>query len=168
MLRQAQLNIAQRRAGIKTPMEATPAHFATPGLTSFRATASMLRTPGGLQTPGPGDAINPSGCVPLSPLNFVYAPGLLTARNHNTCNIDTRLPQVGHYRMGRLLSTCICSWPSDRLCRAETWRMARLLAFQHLKGGHDLLCRQYMIQKGPNEAALAVCGAPRHPSCHAE
>ena len=36
---QAQLNIAQRRAGIKTPVGATPAVFGTPG-------ASLLRTPG--------------------------------------------------------------------------------------------------------------------------
>ena len=55
LLRQAQLNIAQRRAGIKTPMGATPAHFATPGMTSFRAPPSMLRTPGGVRTPGPGN-----------------------------------------------------------------------------------------------------------------
>ena len=38
-LQQAQLNIAQRRAGIRTPVGATPAGFGTPG-------ASLLRTPG--------------------------------------------------------------------------------------------------------------------------
>ncbi|KAL3151583.1 hypothetical protein ABBQ38_012579 [Trebouxia sp. C0009 RCD-2024] len=38
-LQQAQLNIAQRRAGIRTPIGATPAGFGTPG-------ASLLRTPG--------------------------------------------------------------------------------------------------------------------------
>ena len=42
-IQQAQLNIAQRRAGIKTPVGATPAAFGTPG-------ASLLRT-AGLGTP---------------------------------------------------------------------------------------------------------------------
>ena len=43
-LQQAQLNIAQRRAGIRTPVGATPAGFGTPG-------ASLLRTPGIGTTP---------------------------------------------------------------------------------------------------------------------
>ncbi|KAL3159304.1 hypothetical protein ABBQ32_011258 [Trebouxia sp. C0010 RCD-2024] len=43
-LQQAQLNIAQRRAGIRTPIGATPAGFGTPG-------ASLLRTPGLGTTP---------------------------------------------------------------------------------------------------------------------
>lgn len=43
-LQQAQQNIAQRRAGIKTPVGATPAAFGTPG-------ASLLRTPGLGATP---------------------------------------------------------------------------------------------------------------------
>ncbi|CAL8462491.1 g2024 [Coccomyxa elongata] len=51
LLRQAQLNIAQRRAGMRTPIGASPATFATPGLTSLRAPASLLRTPAAAQTP---------------------------------------------------------------------------------------------------------------------
>lgn len=46
-LQQAQLNIAQRRAGIKTPVGATPAAFGTPG-------ATLLRTPGVATTPAFG------------------------------------------------------------------------------------------------------------------
>lgn len=46
-LQQAQLNIAQRRAGIRTPVGATPAGFGTPG-------ASLLRTPGLGMTPMAG------------------------------------------------------------------------------------------------------------------
>ena len=46
-LQQAQLNIAQRRAGIRTPVGATPAGFGTPG-------ASLLRTPGLGVTPMAG------------------------------------------------------------------------------------------------------------------
>ena len=46
-LQQAQLNIAQRRAGIRTPIGATPAGFGTPG-------ASLLRTPGLGMTPVAG------------------------------------------------------------------------------------------------------------------
>ena len=46
-LQQAQLNIAQRRAGIRTPLGATPAGFGTPG-------ASLLRTPGLGLTPMAG------------------------------------------------------------------------------------------------------------------
>ncbi|EIE23988.1 hypothetical protein COCSUDRAFT_53177 [Coccomyxa subellipsoidea C-169] len=51
LLRQAQMNIAQRRAGMRTPVGASPATFATPGLTSLRAPASLLRTPAAAQTP---------------------------------------------------------------------------------------------------------------------
>ena len=62
LLRQAQLNIAQRRAGIKTPVGASPATFATPGgLSSFRAPASLLRTPGAAQTPRLGAELPPAG-----------------------------------------------------------------------------------------------------------
>lgn len=46
-IQQAQLNIAQRRAGIRTPVGATPAAFGTPG-------ASLLRTPGLGGTPAFG------------------------------------------------------------------------------------------------------------------
>jgi len=44
ILRQAQANIAQRRAGLKTPIGQSPATFATPG-TGLRAAG--LRVPGG-------------------------------------------------------------------------------------------------------------------------
>ena len=68
LLRQAQLNIAQRRAGIKTPLGASPATFATPGgLSSFRAPASLLRTPGAAQTPRPGAELAPAGRHVLLP-----------------------------------------------------------------------------------------------------
>ena len=52
-LQQAQLNIAQRRAGIRTPVGATPAGFGTPG-------ASLLRTLGiGLTPPATTPAMTP-------------------------------------------------------------------------------------------------------------
>ena len=46
IIRQAQMNIAQRRAGLRTPMGATPHNFATPQLAG-----SLMRTPAGLRTP---------------------------------------------------------------------------------------------------------------------
>ena len=66
LLRQAQLNIAQRRAGIKTPVGQSPAIFATPGgMSSFRMPASLLRTPAGAQTPRlDGQAVSAIGCCP--------------------------------------------------------------------------------------------------------
>lgn len=62
-LQQAQLNIAQRRAGIRTPVGATPAGFGTPG-------ASLLRTPGlgvtpmaGTPSMTPGLGLNTGKCA---------------------------------------------------------------------------------------------------------
>ncbi|KAK9839594.1 hypothetical protein WJX84_012037 [Apatococcus fuscideae] len=52
-MRQAQMNIAQRRAGMKTPLGATPAHLATPG-------ASMLWAPIRQGTP----AMTPGAATP--------------------------------------------------------------------------------------------------------
>ena len=52
VIRQAQANIAARRAGLRTPLGATPAAAGTPGFTS------MLRTPAGFaRTP----AMTPQG-----------------------------------------------------------------------------------------------------------
>ncbi len=52
-LRQAQANIAARRAGIRTPIGATPGSFETPG-------ASLLRAPHGLTaTPSQTPALTP-------------------------------------------------------------------------------------------------------------
>ena len=53
-IQQAQLNIAQRRAGIRTPVGATPAAFGTPG-------ASLLRTPGLGGTPAFGTPVMTPG-----------------------------------------------------------------------------------------------------------
>lgn len=52
-MRQAQMNIAQRRAGLKTPLGATPAHLVTPG-------ASMLWAPIRQGTP----AMTPGAATP--------------------------------------------------------------------------------------------------------
>ncbi|KAK9906415.1 hypothetical protein WJX75_001485 [Coccomyxa subellipsoidea] len=68
LLRQAQLNIAQRRAGMRTPVGASPATFATPGLTSLRVPASLLRTPAAAQTPR-ADGVLPSGREPAVEIN---------------------------------------------------------------------------------------------------
>ena len=53
IVRQAQMNIAHRRAGMKTPIGATPAHLVTPG-------ASMLWAPMRQGTP----AMTPAGATP--------------------------------------------------------------------------------------------------------
>ena len=54
MIRQAQINIAQRRAGLRTPVGATPLNFATP-----RLAGSLLRTPAGVATPAATPARTP-------------------------------------------------------------------------------------------------------------
>lgn len=51
-LRQAQVNIAARRAGIRTPIGATPGAFETPG-------ASLLRAPHGLNAEPATPALTP-------------------------------------------------------------------------------------------------------------
>lgn len=61
-LRQAQVNIAARRAGIRTPIGATPGSFETPG-------ASLLRAPHGATAEPPTPAMTPlmgryGGAVP--------------------------------------------------------------------------------------------------------
>ena len=56
MIRQAQANIAARRAGLRTPLGATPAAAGTPGFTS------MLRTPAGFaRTPMATPTLTPRG-----------------------------------------------------------------------------------------------------------
>uniref|UniRef100_A0A061R578 Protein DGCR14 n=1 Tax=Tetraselmis sp. GSL018 TaxID=582737 RepID=A0A061R578_9CHLO len=82
LIRQAQMNIAARRAGIPTPMSATPADFATPSATPFqggagtpavdaggtasaRQTMGSFRPPTGLQTPQAGEAANGIARPPL-------------------------------------------------------------------------------------------------------
>ncbi|KAK9806094.1 hypothetical protein WJX72_001140 [[Myrmecia] bisecta] len=55
VIRQAQINIAQRRAGLRTPVGATPRNLATPGMTTGRVgTAAFGRTP--ILTPMVGSA----------------------------------------------------------------------------------------------------------------
>lgn len=56
VIRQAQANIAARRAGLRTPLGATPAAAGTPGFTS------MLRTPAGFaRTPMATPTLTPRG-----------------------------------------------------------------------------------------------------------
>ena len=53
VIRQAQANIAARRAGLRTPIGATPVAAGTPGFTSMlRTPAGFTRTPA--MTPQPG------------------------------------------------------------------------------------------------------------------
>lgn len=55
MIRQAQMNIAQRRAGLRTPMGAGMDSVPLPGLA-----ASLLHTPAGLATPAVTPAHTPA------------------------------------------------------------------------------------------------------------
>ncbi len=66
-VRQAQMNIAHRRAGMKTPIGATPAHLITPG-------ASMLWAPARQGTP----AMTPGGATPA------MTPGLYQSGQHSS------------------------------------------------------------------------------------
>lgn len=95
-LQQAQLNIAQRRAGIRTPVGATPAGFGTPG-------ASLLRTPG-------------LGVTPLA-----GTPSMTPRLGLNTCKYSDS-STAGHPKSQCAYLQSICTFSSTAsACTIGCW-----------------------------------------------
>ena len=105
-LQQAQLNIAQRRAGIRTPVGATPGGWGTPG-------ASLLRTPGLGLTPGATPSMAPTMTMQTGETGHQQVGGI---RRHvhnqrHECYVTSakQMQSLALVRQGITITTSICA-----------------------------------------------------------